>query len=239
MSDLIDLLSRFNRKERFFLVSQALSNEGGTKGFSLDPCFREKLSREIGVEVPDTALAWMDYHLDWIAASLWAHRKPGYLDTIFPNPDQRVVTGTQRDIDLLIAFKTGDDHHLVLLEAKGYDDWDNRQLAKKSRQLKEIFGPHGDKHPNVKPYFCLSSPEQSKNPEYRGLACMDAARRHRPLLLAEVGPAISSNARHALQLRREVFEGRHLLLHMQEVAPKTLRPIDAQRDPVEAGSRTS
>ena len=105
----------------------------------------------------------MDYHLDWIAASLWAHRKPGYLDTIFPNPDQRVVTGTQRDIDLLIAFKTGDDHHLVLLEAKGYDDWDNRQLAKKSRQLKEIFGPHGDKHPNVKPYFCLSSPEQSKN----------------------------------------------------------------------------
>ena len=163
MTDLIDLLSCFNRKERFFLVRQALGTKGGTGGFTLDPCFREKLGKAICVEVPDTALAWMDYHLDWIAASLWAYRKPGCLDTIFPNPYQRVVTGTQRDIDLLIAFKTGDDHYLVLLEAKGYDDWNNRQLAKKSRQLKEIFGPHGDKHPNVKPYFCLSSPEQSKN----------------------------------------------------------------------------
>ena len=239
MPDLIDLLSRFNRKERFFLIRQALGHEGGAKGFTLAPGFRKKLGSVIEVEVPCTALAWMDYHLDWMAASLWAHRKPGYLDTIFPNPDQRVVTGTQRDIDLLIAFKTGDNHHLVLLEAKGYDDWDNRQLAKKSKHLKEIFGPHGDKHPNVKPYFCLSSPEQSKNLKIEDWPTWMRRDGTGPLLLAEVGPAISSTARHALQLRREVFEGRQLLLHMREVAPITLRPIDAQRDPVEAGSRTS
>ncbi len=44
MPDLIDPLSRFNRKERFFLVSQALGNKGVTNGFLLDQSFREKLS---------------------------------------------------------------------------------------------------------------------------------------------------------------------------------------------------
>ena len=160
MPDLIDLLSRFNRKERFFLVRQALGTKGGTNGFSLDPCFREKLGKAISVEVPDTALAWMDYHLDWIAASLRAHREPGYLDTVFPNPGQRVVTGTQRDIDLLIAFKTGDDYHLILLEAKGDEAWNNDQLAAKSKRLKKIFGPAGAEQPNVTPYFCLTSPRK-------------------------------------------------------------------------------
>ena len=165
MTDLIHLLSKFNRKERYFLVSQALGNKGGSNGFLLDQSFREKLGRVIGVEVPWTALAWMDYHLDWIAASLWAHKTSGYPRKTFDNPCQRAVTGTQQDIDLLIAFKTRTDYHLVLLEAKGDGNWSNGQLAKKSEQLREIFGPNGDKYPNVKPYFCLTSPRKSQDLE--------------------------------------------------------------------------
>ncbi len=160
MTDLIDLLSEFNRKERFFLVSEALGNEGRTDGFTLGPYFRRKLGRAIGVEVPCSALAWMDYHLDWIAASLRAHKTSGYLRKTFCNPGQLAVTGTPQDTDLLIAFKAGNDYHLVLLEAKGDDNWGNDQLKKKSEQLKEIFGTHGDEHPNVKPYFCLMSPRE-------------------------------------------------------------------------------
>ena len=162
MTDLIDLLSEFNRKERFFLVSQALGNQGGTEGFTLDLGFRKRLGKVIGVEVPRTALAWMDYHLDWIAASLWAYENPQSIGKAALNAD-KVATGTQQDIDLLIAFKADGRYRLVLLEAKGYDAWSNEQLCKKAMRLREVFGPDGDKHAGIEPYFCLSSPKPSKN----------------------------------------------------------------------------
>ena len=159
MPDLIDLLSRFNRKERFFLIRQALGHEWGAKGFTLSPGFRGSLRDAIDaikVEVPDTAVAWMDYHLDWIAASLWAYQHPELACSPIPK-SENVATGTQQDIDLLIAFKAGDGYCLVLLEAKGYDAWSNQQLAEKAQRLKEIFGREGTKYRSVKPYFCLTS----------------------------------------------------------------------------------
>ena len=159
MADLVKLLSRFNRKERFFLVGQALGN----KEFSLDASFCEELGKEIEVKVPRDAFAAMDYHLDWIAASLWAYRKPENLGSPFPNSDQ-VVTGTQQDIDLLIAFKAEHYYHLVLLEAKG-GSWNNNQMREKSQRLKRIFGEDGEKHPKVKPHFCLMSPRRPRRLE--------------------------------------------------------------------------
>lgn len=152
MRDLVKFLSRFNRKERFFLVGQALGNEE----FSLDESFREELSKVIEVKIPSDAFAAMDYHLDWIAASLWAYREPGNLCNPLPNSGQ--ISGTQQDIDLLIAFEAEGRYHLVLLEAKGYGSWNNGQMREKSRRLKRIFGEDGEKHPRVKPHFCLMSP---------------------------------------------------------------------------------
>ncbi len=155
MPDLMKLLSRFNRKERFFLVGQALGN----KEFSLAASFREELSKVIGIKVPSGTFAAMDYHLDWIAASLWAYQHPEFIDK--PNLNSTpVATGTQQDIDLLIAFKRGDQYSLVLLEAKAYGSWDNKQMHKKSQRLKEIWGCTGDKYLNVKPFFCLVSPRK-------------------------------------------------------------------------------
>ena len=155
MADLVKLLSRFNRKERFFLVRQALGN----KEFALDANFREELSKQIEVNIPCNAFAAIDYHLDWIAASLWAYQKPENEGLLFSNSNQ-VIKGTQQDIDLLIAFKAGGYYHLVLLEAKGYGSWDNNQMREKSQRLKRIFGECGEKHPKVKPHFCLMSPKQ-------------------------------------------------------------------------------
>ena len=165
MADLVKLLSRFNRKERFFLVGQALGN----KEFSLDASFREELGKEIEVKVPRDAFAAMDYHLDWIVASLWAYRKPENLDSLFPNSDQ-LVKGTQQDVDLLIAFESEGCYHLVFLEAKAYDSdgyasWDNDQMRKKSQRLKRIFEEDGEKHPKVKPHFCLMSPRRPRRLE--------------------------------------------------------------------------
>ena len=151
---------RNHRKERFFLVGQALGN----RGFSLDPSFRKKLGDEIKVKIPTDAFTGMDYHLDWIAASVCAYREPKVLDKPFPNSEQ-VATGTQQDIDLLIAFEAEDHYCVVLLEAKGYDSWTNAQMNQKSQRLQGIFGWDGKKHPEVKPHFCLASPRRPERLE--------------------------------------------------------------------------
>ena len=158
MAGLIRLLEQFNRKERFFLIGQALGNEK----FQLSKDFRKRLGCELGldrcgIEVPCDAFVAMDYHLDAVAGSLWAYRNPGLeWDDNFPKRDG-MVTGTQRDIDLLIAFKEEDVdvYHLVFLEAKGYESnnsdgyatWNtkeiNEQIQNKACQLESIFGHDG------------------------------------------------------------------------------------------------
>ena len=78
MADLIGVLESFNRKERFFLVGQALGNPR----FKLSRDFRTRLGKAVGLEengikIPANAFAAMDYHLDWVAASLFlAFEKP-------------------------------------------------------------------------------------------------------------------------------------------------------------------
>lgn len=65
MSTFIDNLDKLNRKERFFLIGMALGNPR----FKLDPLFRQKLSEEFGVVIPDNVFVAMDYHLNWIYAA--------------------------------------------------------------------------------------------------------------------------------------------------------------------------
>lgn len=158
MSDLIEMLSRLNMKERFYLIGQALGNET----FELSSSFRKALSDKIGTRVPESAFAAMDYHLDWIAAGLQAYRDADIANETYSN-SRGVVSGMQRDIDLLIAFEADEVCHLVLVEAKGYASWDNKQLLEKAQQLEILFGPAGnDHHPDVKPHFRLMSP---RNPQ--------------------------------------------------------------------------
>ena len=68
MSDLVELMESFNRKERFLLIRQAL----GT--FRLIDDFRTKLGRAIDLTIPQAAFIAIDYHLDWLAAALHAHK---------------------------------------------------------------------------------------------------------------------------------------------------------------------
>ena len=98
----------------------------------------------------------MDYHLDWIVAALGKHKNPN--QGTFLNPEG-VVSSTQRDVDLLVAFKEQGslDVHMILLEAKGYASWDNQQLREKAKQLKNIFDADGKKYVGVTPHFCLMS----------------------------------------------------------------------------------
>jgi hypothetical protein len=162
MTDLLSYLERFNRKERFLLVGWALGNES----FALGEQFRQTLGDELGLSIPQGAFVAMDYHLDWLWASLVLGTEGGE-DRSHANPSivrrigERlgpVVAATQEDIDLIIAYKERDQYQIVIAEAKGVTGWTNRQMESKAARLEAYFGSDGDKWPNVTPHFVIVSP---------------------------------------------------------------------------------
>lgn len=154
MISIINNLRAFNRKERFFLVGMVLGNTS----FRLCKEFRRKISDIFHLDVPEDAFAAMDYHLDWIYASLFVSSNE--TDTrVYPNVDN-LIRANQEDIDFLVAYQDGDACHIILLEAKGVTGFTNRQLQSKVQRLREIFGEEGDKWRGVVPHFAMVSPRK-------------------------------------------------------------------------------
>jgi len=152
MSELIENLRKFNRKERFFLVGMALGNPD----FALSDPFRGEINAVLGLDVPRGAFVGMDYHLDWIFASLYLQHHGGN-----PGPHanlDKLVRAHQEDIDLVVAYSTESVSHVVLLEAKGVTGWTNKQMTSKAARFKDIFGEHGQVWPEIAPHFALLSP---------------------------------------------------------------------------------
>ena len=168
LPDMIEYLRRFNRKERFHLLCEAL----GETTFRLDECFRTRLqsclndSLRGGASIPPGAFVAMDYHLDWIGMALCLavddpertrhDRFP--LDGI---ENDGLVSGTQQDVDLLVAFPDGATTHLVMIEAKGDTDWSNDQLNGKAGRLDRIFSDPRWRD-SIAPHFLLMSPTRPK-----------------------------------------------------------------------------
>ena len=103
MSDLIDHLRSFNRKERFILLREAL----GEDTFCLDVGFRTRLGETIGEAIPADAFVAMDYHLDWLQMALYLAATPA---PEWPVLNDGLVEANQQDIDLLVAFDEGAAH---------------------------------------------------------------------------------------------------------------------------------
>ena len=169
MTDLIEILESFNRKERFFLVAQALGcSNSGEPAFSLSGSFREQLDKIIEPtaipEDPAKVFVAMDYHLDWLQAALVLAHTSQDEKSKFCNEGKegQIIKGTQEDVDLLVAFKAGETFHLILVEAKAYSGWTNDQLSSKAKRLRTIFGEDGKKWSDVQPYFCVMSPKESE-----------------------------------------------------------------------------
>ena len=154
MNELLNLLASFNRKERFFLVGNALDNES----FSLGARFRSELETHAGVAVPSDAWVAMDYHLDWIAAATHLAATKNVAATRFENPEQLIVRGNQEDVDLIVGFGTRSETTLILIEAKGDTAWSKSQMGSKVKRLGEIFGTDKFVNPAVKPILVLTSP---------------------------------------------------------------------------------
>ncbi len=138
MSKVIESLRSLDRKERFAVVREALCIDEQTP--KLDKGFREKLSGCVGVPVPEHAFVAMDYHLDWIRMSLHLAENPAPRPgEPFPNLGFDDINNDQEDIDLLVAFDSGDETapatHLAMIEAKAYLPWTNEQLKSKTCRL--------------------------------------------------------------------------------------------------------
>ncbi len=159
-SRFIAKLESFNRKERFFLVGWALGN----RAFKLGPAFRRQISSVVGLSVTSDSFVAMDYHLDWIYASAFL-AATGDTNTVHPNKDG-LVSGSQEDMDLVIAFSAGETAHLIMVEAKGVTGWTNKQAISKARRLEAIFGQGGDRWSHIRPHFVMVSPR-----EPQGLEC--------------------------------------------------------------------
>ncbi|MEZ5456050.1 MAG: hypothetical protein R3F04_08055 [Lysobacteraceae bacterium] len=152
---LINQLRRLNSKERFFLVGYALDNPA----FKLGVNYRRVLSQKLGVEVPENAFCAMDFHLDWIYAALYVVGNP-CVETPYKN-DLNNIQGKQEDVDLLIAFESDGDTHLVLIEAKATSGWTNSQANSKAKRLHGFF-PDKREQNRVVPHFILMSPQQPR-----------------------------------------------------------------------------
>jgi hypothetical protein len=123
---LIDYLQSFNRKECFYLVGAALGNPG----FALSADFRAAVGARLGLALPEGAFVAMDYHLDWLCASLYLH---GHGGDRGPHPNAgRLIRAQQEDIDLLVTYQEQRACRLILLEAKGATGWSNQQLRSKT-----------------------------------------------------------------------------------------------------------
>ena len=156
MAEIVSNLRMFNRKERFFLVGMALGNPD----FKLGEEFRKEIGEAFRLNVPQDAFVAMDYHLDWIYATLSSFFNPT-TGGVYPNVDN-MISATQEDIDLLVAYQDEKVCHLIMLEAKGVIGFTNRQLHRKVQRLSVFFGNQGNRWPSVVPHFAIVSPKEPK-----------------------------------------------------------------------------
>ena len=150
----IELLSCFNAKERFFLIGFALDN----RQFTLGDDFRSQLSMAVGLEVPRNAFVAMDYHLDWLCAALYCNKLGS--DSVLNDRDENEIKGQQEDVDFLVAFENNQITHVILIEAKGFMNWSKNQMKSKASRLKTLFGADGKRWPHVVPHFVVTSPKK-------------------------------------------------------------------------------
>ncbi|EGQ8540915.1 hypothetical protein HJ055_22485 [Vibrio parahaemolyticus] len=149
---IIEYLKSFNRKERFHLVGQLLGNSE----FNLDPNVLRKILDLLQLDTPTCYFSAMDYHLDWIYASLDLAFNYGYEPKL---RDYACISATQEDVDFILAFVDDSGNtHIIMIEAKGDTTFTNKQLQSKASRLSAIFGKNNEKWVNVRPHFLICSP---------------------------------------------------------------------------------
>ncbi|BCG47927.1 hypothetical protein GEOBRER4_n2779 [Citrifermentans bremense] len=154
-------LRRFNRKERFYVVQEATRG-----GFELDDTFRQRLEAKLRIAIPaQSVFMAMDYHFDWIYASLFLCGHDRDIERDVFKRDRDLIKASQEDVDLLIAAPDASNSaltNLIMIEAKGDTSWTNAQAESKAARLQSMFKPGTFEH-ILRPYYLIWSPNPSKN----------------------------------------------------------------------------
>ncbi len=165
---LVNKLASLNRKERFWLVRQAIGAESFDK---LSEDFLNDISRKLSIKIPEDAWWAMDYHIDWIAAVLSTDSSnletdgpndKGLYDNTknFPSDEggvsiDPIIKGTQQDFDLIIAF----ENNIILCEAKGAGSWDRKQMDSKVCRIRSLLTLAQSYDPEIDIKLVLISPK--------------------------------------------------------------------------------
>jgi len=158
MPGYVDALRSLDSHERGILLQWALG-----KDFQLAETIRSDLSSMIRRDVPSDAFVAMDYTLDWLYAAIAIASRQAPLDQPRPWPEGLALKASIEDIDLLVAWEDSDGNHTLLLEAKGFTGWTNKQMSSKAARLAAIFeGPVAE---DFDVHFVLCGPSQSKGLE--------------------------------------------------------------------------
>lgn len=149
-SALVRSLQSFNRKERYWLLRDAI----GMQPISQD--YRQRLGHKLGISIPEDAWWAIDYHFDWLHAALVCMNEDNLTDLYRPrlNDGIKAVRGNQEDIDLLIAF----ENNLILVEAKGETAWSTGQMKSKAERLADLPDVEG-----LCTYLVLTSPREPRD----------------------------------------------------------------------------
>ena len=148
MPNVIELLKNLNRKERYWLLSQALGE------FGLSAAYREQLGQVLNLQIPDDAFVAMDYHYDWLYAAVC--QNVGLATAAYDNEHGK-VSGDIRDVDLLVAYQSSLTTHIVVVEAKACTLWKNKQMMRKIQRLQAIFGDSVAPTDPLQPHLLLMS----------------------------------------------------------------------------------
>lgn len=158
---LVDALAKFNRKERYWVLRNALSADAA----QLDDCFRQRLENTLKSGRPSDAWnipehAWwaMDYHIEWIFGAINKMDQIHRASTAIINHDE-LISGSIIDFDFVISF----DNNIILIEAKGVTSWNRSQFHKKLEKMEKIISiqKQNDGYlPNIR--LALMSPNEPK-----------------------------------------------------------------------------
>jgi hypothetical protein len=159
----IKALKQFNVKERNFLMRYALSQDLSAD-FVNDLVNRLQEIGMLGLHDAKAVYWGMDYHLEWINASLLL--ATGALNIKGgdkPNRREGVLEARVEDVDLMVVMEKSDGTlMLVLIEAKGITSFGEGQLNSKADRLKEIRTSVGADGEWLETVMLIMSPDMSR-----------------------------------------------------------------------------
>lgn len=155
----VDVVRSFDSHERGILFQWAAGAP-----FAISTDLRMRLSASLGIGVPPAPFVAMDYTLDWLYAAVTCFANPrAWVD---PQPlHESAIRGSQEDVDLLLAWDQATPH-VVVVEAKGFTGWSNKQMESKALRFGAIFPE--EVRAFVDAHFVLAGPKPSAGLSTKG-----------------------------------------------------------------------